>query len=849
MPGQTNKFKFPYFQAGDIYSPTLEEIRWRTLDENLSALMRLLGNGVVDGWKCFGVLNTNQNLTVEKGKGIVSGYAAGTSEPLTIPISNLSPGVYRVFLSPTNTTYFDMSVSAQMSPVSVPLPPGSIELAQFSINQNGVLENLIDTRSLIGITQQIIDKVNQHVHDGSPGNPSKVDLSSHVQGILPVEHLPQIPTSKLVGSINPALIKNFSHKYLRDIGDLTHLELDQIARDYNKESFQYMGVINAVNIILAIIHRVNFESSNAILKYLANLRVIVPGVTPQNWIDTSASTATIDTANRRILGTAGQPINPPLVQQVIVDKKEGPEGFLGPLVKKLQNVEVEQDGLGSVELSLKKISTTRYYYSNGSLYVDFNAGSVVKWLNIEFDPVVIGSSAELGSEGGPSVKLWAKSGISSRTLQAVNFVEICSSPDKSASLDSKVMGGRWLRLRFDLTRDSAVSTSNVLIKSIKLIYSIGASNKCSFIIYPVLDKWEDDTVSKELIQLDKADDSLFLTPVVKYYESAEYITKVIDCLIYNVVEWGSLYLSYEKPPGTDIEVYMRGSNSYFSDDNTTIPWVRQELGEVIKISVPHSTFSEIRQAVSYPYLQLKFVLKRFRSSNGIEYTPTIRGFSLNYYYKIPGPSYNELIDDLNIDSTGFFTAASSLGFGSSVSPFYPLIFRNQYISGIHKAPFDTIEVQYDLIKGYVGYTGGVSQNQETVIAFCESRKKKWHVSGAQPDGWRAAGAYLDNVTDTAIAGALTLSDPAKQGIWVSPPFKVENANRFLGWDTVEVLGSNLGQVTVTVEFSNSDTPTTWQSGGDYYDPFSNGVIRIPFLSNPTFRKYKWIRIKLTIRSN
>ena len=35
MPQETQKFKFPYFQSGDVYSPSLEEIRWKTLDEKL----------------------------------------------------------------------------------------------------------------------------------------------------------------------------------------------------------------------------------------------------------------------------------------------------------------------------------------------------------------------------------------------------------------------------------------------------------------------------------------------------------------------------------------------------------------------------------------------------------------------------------------------------------------------------------------------------------------------------------------------------------------------------------------------------------------------------------------------
>jgi hypothetical protein len=846
MPQETQKFKFPYFQSGDVYSPSLEEIRWKTLDENLAAIMQLLGNGVVEGWQCQGEINVSKEIVMRPGYGVVSGFAARTPEDILIDLTGRAAGNYKLILLDTPTTYYDASVSYDLIPAAAPGPPGSVEIAQMSIDTSGTLLALADTRKFIGITQQIIDAINNHVHNGAPGNPAKISLSAEVEGVLPEEHLPDIPTSKLTGPINPDLINNFSHKSLRDIGDLSHLELDEIAKTYNKSKFQYLGVINAVNLILAIIRRMDAESSSAILKYLSNVRAILPGVSPAGWVDTAASTATIDTSNRRILGVAGTALDPSVAQRLTIDKKTGTDGFLGPSVKSIDNLDVEQDELGEVKVALRSLTTTRYYYSNGSFYVDFNAGSVVQWLNVEYKPVVIGTSAELGSENGPSITLYGKSGISQRSLGTTNWVQLASSPETSAQLNN-IPGSRWLRLRFDITRGST-TTANVIIQEITVTYSIGSSGKCSFLIYPMLDKWEDDEMVKELIEVDKTDDSLFIYPITKYYIEAEYISRVICCEA-ALAEWGSIFLSYDRPPGTNIEVYIRSANSWFSETDNTIPWVRQEFGEVIKISKPHSTFTDVRQSINEKAIQIKIVLKSYKDSSGIEYTPKINGLSLNYYIVVPDSSYSNPFDvGAFIDSTGFFEG-ESFSASQTNSPFYPLILRHPSNPNIEKLPIyiDNID-DSQLFFGYVGYTGGLSNNYDTSLDFCESRVQEWHTSGTSKGSWREQGAFLDNVTDSKISGAITLIDPAKPGSWVSPPFKVSEESRFLGWDTVEIAGPNVSQITAIVEFSNDVTPTTWKTAGTYSDPYAKGVLRIPFLIDPVYRKYKWIRIRVNLRS-
>ncbi len=846
MPQETQKFKFPYFQSGDVYSPSLEEIRWKTLDENLAAIMQLLGNGVVEGWQCQGEINVSKEIVMRPGYGVVSGFAARTPEDILIDLTGRAAGNYKLILLDTPTTYYDASISYDLIPAAAPGPPGSVEVAQLTIDSSGTLLALADTRKFIGITQQIIDAINNHVHNGAPGNPAKVSLSSEVEGVLPVEHLPQIPTSKISGTINPELIKNFSHKYLTDIGDLSHLELDEIASTYDKEKFQYLGVVNAVNLLLSIIHRMDAESSAVVLKYLSNIRAILPGVTPSSWIDSAATTATVDTTNRKIVGVAGTPLSPPVPQRLTLDSVSGERGFLGPAVKKLENLEVKEADTGQIRVQLKPVSTTRYYYSDGSFYVDFNAGSVVYWDNVEFEVVVSGTDKSPGDQDGPSVTLYAKSGISKASLDAIEWLEICSSPDKSARLDN-VPSSRWLRLRFDLKRGTT-QTANIAIKSVKVTYSIGSSNKCSFLIYPMLDRWEDDIRVKELVNIDPYDESLFLKDITKYYEKAEYVSKVLFTE-YTIVEWGSIFLSYDKPDGTAIEVYFRSSPNPFPENSTSLQWVSLPLSDVIKISKPHATYSEVRQAVSDNYIQLKFVLKKYVTSNGIEYSPCIYGISVNTYYPTYGSEYSAPFDSgVSLSTLGAFVGVSSF-LSNNNSPHYPcyLTSSDQQLDGLPIYIYDIIG-SYE-VYGLCPYEGnGVPNNEDTSLENCELKYYEWHKSSQERGGWREQGYFMDNVTDSSIKGAISLIDQTKSGYWVSPPFKVEDASKFLGWHSIEVVGPNVSQVSAVVEFSNSENATSWVQAGVYRDPYATGVLRIPFLTNAAFYKYKWVRVKVILRS-
>jgi len=856
MPNQTPNYKFSYFSGDDTYSDVLEEQRWQALDRNLSALMNLLGNGVVSGWDLTANIGNDTTATLLAGTGIVAGLAAATTTDQSISFAGRGPGVYRVIISVTNTTHYDSSVTVDVVDNNASTPSTAINIARVGVSEDDKIQSIEDLRTMIGITDAVINAVRTHVHTGENGNPPKINLESHVQGILPAEHLPSIPTSKLFGSIYSGIVKNFSHNHLLHKGRLTHAQLDTLAGSINENDFQPLGLVNAINIIQILINRIKETGNPGIQKFVANIRAIIPGITPDSWLDEVDSTATIDKAGKKIVGVPGEQVNPPMPSQFVIKTKAGPEGFNGPNVKSMNNLTIREDEVGgSVQVSLTPLYETKYYFEDGFFYVDVNAGSVVYWESVEWQEGKIGEGGrELGAENGPKVVLHAKTAIRRPVLDTGGeWFEISKSPDKSASL-SNLPPNRWLRLRFTLIRGDE-SKASPIVKSLKLTYSIGSNNRCSFLIYPTLDRWEDDEIGRSLVLMDPATEKIRLTETERFYSEATYISQVIapgDLFLH----WHTIDMAYKKPEGTDIEVYVRSKSESFNglDFSSGAPqWIKQELSESIRISKPYyyASSPQYRTIIKDRYLQIKIVLKSKLIQGVYQKTPEILYLGLSYF-KFLYPKNQSRTDLASLS----FSASSKILTANhpelepphpSVSPAVPIVITDSNPdSPVGKFAVRPVSFNRTTTVAHsdINYGEDYTKNSNCFIEPGELRYKVWNKSSTASGGWRENGVVSENVTDSVYRGAITLSDPSSIGYWVSPPFKAPT-DKFLNWWLIEIVGVNMDRVTVEVYFTDDPGKSAWVR--QIANPLTVGNSKkIILLHLNPLRRKKYIKIKLNI---
>ncbi len=88
MPIQTDKYLFSAFTEGDIWSSTLDNQRFSTLDNQLHVLSAVIGNGKIDGWE---ISSDGISVFIKNGSGIIDGYFVRTFNDQSIPIPDTVP--------------------------------------------------------------------------------------------------------------------------------------------------------------------------------------------------------------------------------------------------------------------------------------------------------------------------------------------------------------------------------------------------------------------------------------------------------------------------------------------------------------------------------------------------------------------------------------------------------------------------------------------------------------------------------------------------------------------------------------------------------------------------------------
>jgi len=301
--GQTKNFGLYFFDFGDQLDSSLsvqkEMDRFVLIDKQLYGLYSIFGNGVVSGWTVRDAgfsARTGISVSVDGGLGIINYLASETSIPSTI--SNLPANSILDIIAVLNGSTLRTRSVDFIYVLSDSNYGNGLKIAQVTTGENSVL--LIDNnvKDLISFEALIEEEVNNHKHRGSP---SKIDLQDEVKNQLPGARIGDIDVNKITsGVFDSGRLPLIDHNDLKNNGLLTHAALDTFAKTLSKSNKELLGEISTVNLLkTAIFLKYMFTTVD---ENFINEFILIPGISPDSFIDFDASTASVDLINNCISG-------------------------------------------------------------------------------------------------------------------------------------------------------------------------------------------------------------------------------------------------------------------------------------------------------------------------------------------------------------------------------------------------------------------------------------------------------------------------------------------------------------------------------------------------------------------
>lgn len=276
-------------------------------------LMSIFGNGVISGW----LVTAEESFSVGIGEGYgnINFMAGRTTFPSSI--TDIPPNsINYVFARSHDRTTFSESVEFILSPTKNLTDPHFLLLAEITAGPVSIINVDNSVRQEIQFLETIKAAIRLHKHRGGSLNPSKIDLTSEVKGQLPSFRIADFDAEKItLGTFDLERMPLIDHQDLANVGRLTHDQLDTFVKTLeisNKELFGEIGTANFLQMLIAmkLIHD-DPESSfyipdRTVDQNMINEIAVIPGITPNKFIDFENSTATIDLEQHFIKGIPPQ---------------------------------------------------------------------------------------------------------------------------------------------------------------------------------------------------------------------------------------------------------------------------------------------------------------------------------------------------------------------------------------------------------------------------------------------------------------------------------------------------------------------------------------------------------------
>ena len=305
--GQTRYYDLSFFDFGDQLDSTInvqKEIdRFVVVDKQLYGLYRVFGNGVISGWTVQDEgIQENQgiSISVSQGVGVINYFAAETSLPgfvYGLPVNSLVD----IYATLSGSTSLDRTISFIYSTATL-TSSSAIRIARVSTGFDGILYIDNNVRDLIGFEEIIQNAIDDHRHRGTP---SKIDLEDEVRNQLPGARMEGIDASKITsGRFDIDRIPLIDHNDLENNGLLTHAALDSFVQTLSQNNKELLGEISSVNLLkLILFWKYNYSDVD---EHFINELALIPGISPDSFIDFNASTANISLSEHCISGVPSQ---------------------------------------------------------------------------------------------------------------------------------------------------------------------------------------------------------------------------------------------------------------------------------------------------------------------------------------------------------------------------------------------------------------------------------------------------------------------------------------------------------------------------------------------------------------
>jgi len=314
MPSYTKYYGLGFFDFGDRwgtdFSAEIEESRWIWLDKQLFGLMSIFGNGVIEGWT---VTKADEALAIEisAGYGHIN-YVAGRTT-YGSSISGLAPLSYNyIYAALNDSTFATETVEFVVSTSSSSTDPNLLLLAEVKTNATSITEIDNTVRQDIGFLQLIQAAIRSHKHRGGSLHPSKIDLESEVKGQLPSFRIEDFDAEKVsTGTFDLNRLPSIDHSDLDNAGILTHAQLDSFVKALQANNTELFGEVGGSLLLQIIIGLKRMFDDTDSPFYVAdgpfdktwpNELAILPGISPNSFIDFDNTTATVDLNNKYVQG-------------------------------------------------------------------------------------------------------------------------------------------------------------------------------------------------------------------------------------------------------------------------------------------------------------------------------------------------------------------------------------------------------------------------------------------------------------------------------------------------------------------------------------------------------------------
>lgn len=269
------------------------------------------GNGVIDGWEI--TASGAFEISISEGFGNINFYAARTGFPNAL--ADIPPNsINYVYAQVLSDTRFTESVDFFISSSKDLTDPSFLLLSEIITGSSSIDRIDNSVRQEINFIELIKAAVKQHKHRGGPNHPSKIDLVSEVKGQLPAFRIADFDAEKITtGTFDVGRIPLLDHQDLKNVGLLTHPQLDSFVKNLeasNKEIFGEIMASDFLQFILAskLIHddpnSPYYVPSRTFDQNMINEIAIIPGITPNTIIDFDNTTATINLTGHDIEGVA-----------------------------------------------------------------------------------------------------------------------------------------------------------------------------------------------------------------------------------------------------------------------------------------------------------------------------------------------------------------------------------------------------------------------------------------------------------------------------------------------------------------------------------------------------------------